>query len=60
MFYGTSSWGVFWQAAFMVLTCIIVSRGLKGGIESVVTILMPLFFVMLAAPDGVCGHSWIR
>lgn len=49
MFYGTSSWGVFWQAAFMVLTCIIVARGLKGGIESVVTILMPLFFVMLAA-----------
>ncbi|WP_412545654.1 sodium-dependent transporter [Maricaulis sp. MIT060901] len=49
MFYGTSTWGIVWQIVFMALTCWIVSRGLKGGIESVVTILMPLFFVMLAA-----------
>lgn len=49
MFYGGSTAGLLWQAIFMVLTIWIVSRGLKGGIERVVTILMPLFFVMLAA-----------
>ncbi len=36
-----------WQFLFMFITVIIVARGLTGGIEKVVTILMPLFFVML-------------
>lgn len=40
---------IFWHTLFMVLTVLIVARGLKGGIESAVTILMPLFFVMLLA-----------
>lgn len=43
---GTSR-GMVWHFVFMVLTVMIVARGLKGGIERVVTILMPLFFVML-------------
>jgi len=47
MFYGGATAGWMWQALFMALTVIIVARGLKGGIESVVTILMPLFFVVL-------------
>ena len=37
-----------WQALFMGVTIYVVSRGLIAGIERVVTILMPLFFVMLA------------
>ena len=37
-----------WQALFMGITIYVVSRGLIAGIERVVTILMPIFFVMLA------------
>jgi neurotransmitter:Na+ symporter, NSS family len=40
-------WGLSWHALFMLLTVLIVSRGLKGGIERVVTILMPVFFLTL-------------
>jgi NSS family neurotransmitter:Na+ symporter len=47
--YGTTSAQLWWHAAFMILTVVIVARGVTGGIEKVVTILMPLFFVMLAA-----------
>jgi len=46
-FMGGEMWGLFWHALFMFLTIMIVARGLKGGIERVVTILMPLFFVTL-------------
>ncbi|WP_300532224.1 sodium-dependent transporter [Maricaulis sp.] len=49
MYYQGEGVQLFWHALFMALTIWIVSRGLKGGIERVVTILMPLFFVMLAA-----------
>jgi len=38
---------ILYHAIFMALTVFIVARGLKGGIESAVTILMPAFFVML-------------
>lgn len=48
-FYSSTGWSLFWHAAFMIVTVMIVSRGLKGGIERVVTILMPLFFILLAA-----------
>lgn len=37
-----------WQAAFIVITCFIVARGVRGGLEAANSILMPLFFVMLA------------
>lgn len=40
-----------WHTLFMAITIVIVARGLTGGIEKVVTILMPMFFVMLA---GLC------
>ncbi len=46
--YGALWQRIAWHAAFMGATIIVVSRGLHGGIERVVTILMPLFFVMLA------------
>ncbi len=36
-----------WHSLFMAITVFVVSRGLHGGIERVVTILMPLFFLML-------------
>ena len=38
---------IFYHALFMVLTVIIVARGVQGGIEMAVTILMPAFFILL-------------
>ncbi len=38
---------IIYHAVFMVLTVIIVMRGIKGGIEAAVTILMPAFFILL-------------
>lgn len=43
-----------WHTLFMAITVFVVSRGLNAGIERVVTILMPLFFVMLA---GLCIYA---
>jgi NSS family neurotransmitter:Na+ symporter len=48
MFYTGQGTQLIWHAVFMVITVLIVARGLKGGIEQVATILMPLFFVVLA------------
>lgn len=45
------------HAAFMALTVIIVGRGIKKGIELVVQVLMPLFFVMLI---GVVAFGAVR
>ncbi|MEM9495249.1 MAG: sodium-dependent transporter [Pseudomonadota bacterium] len=38
---------IIYHAIFMVLTVAIVARGVKGGIELAVTVLMPAFFVLL-------------
>lgn len=38
---------IFYHALFMIITVAIVMRGVKGGIETAVTILMPAFFVLL-------------
>ena len=38
---------IIYHALFMVMTVGIVMRGIKGGIESAVTILMPAFFILL-------------
>lgn len=38
---------IFYHALFMILTVAIVMRGVKGGIETAVTVLMPAFFVLL-------------
>jgi len=36
-----------WHTAFMAITVFVVARGIKGGLERAVTILMPLLFVLL-------------
>ncbi len=38
---------IIYHAIFMIITVGIVARGIKGGIETAVTILMPAFFVLL-------------
>ncbi|PQA87344.1 sodium-dependent transporter [Hyphococcus luteus] len=38
---------IIYHALFMTLTVFIVMRGIKGGIETAVTYLMPAFFVLL-------------
>ena len=38
-----------WHTGFMIVTIGIVAMGIKAGIERAVTILMPMFFVMLLA-----------
>lgn len=36
-----------WHALFMALTVFIVARGIKGGIEKAIMLMMPALFVML-------------
>lgn len=50
--YATTSAALWWHTAFMAITVLVVARGLHGGIEVVVTVLMPIFFVMLAGLSG--------
>ncbi len=52
--YAGSTHAFLWHTLFMVATVLIVSAGLHGGIERVVTVLMPIFFVMLA---GLCVYA---
>ena len=46
-----------WHTLFMAVSIWVVSSGLRGGIERVVTVLMPMFFLMLAA---LCVYSLIN
>ncbi len=43
---------IIYHAIFMVLTVFIVARGVKGGIETAVTLLMPAFFILLIVLFG--------
>ncbi len=52
--YAGSMHALLWHTFFMIVTILIVSAGLHGGIERVVTVLMPIFFVMLA---GMCVYA---
>jgi NSS family neurotransmitter:Na+ symporter len=36
-----------WHTLFMVLTIAVVARGVKGGLERAVTVLMPALFILL-------------
>lgn len=48
-----------WHTLFMALVVLVVSRGLKGGLERAVTILMPALFVLLVVAVGYAtttGH----
>jgi len=47
--YHGSGLAIFWQSAFLGVTMIIVSAGLRGGVERLGNLLMPAFFIMLAA-----------
>lgn len=38
---------ILYHGVFMAVTVLIVMRGVKGGIETAVTVLMPAFFVLL-------------
>ncbi|MEM8988070.1 MAG: sodium-dependent transporter [Pseudomonadota bacterium] len=42
----------FYHSIFMVITVLIVARGLKGGIETAVQVMMPAFFFMLLVLVG--------
>jgi len=46
--YDGTGHAVFWHTLFLAITALIVARGLIKGVERMVTIVMPLFFVMLA------------
>ncbi len=58
---------IFYHAIFMMVTVAIVARGVKGGIEKAVTILMPAFFVLLLVlfifslieGDAVAGANFL-
>jgi NSS family neurotransmitter:Na+ symporter len=43
---------IFWHTIFMAIALTIVGRGLKKGIEKVVTVLMPALFAMLVLMIG--------
>jgi len=48
-----------WHTLFMVLVVLVVSRGLKGGLERAATILMPALFILLLVVLGYAtttGH----
>ncbi len=43
---------ILWQGLFLVVTVAIVARGIEGGIEKAVTVMMPLLFVFLLVMVG--------
>lgn len=48
-----------WHTIFMALVVLVVSRGLKGGLERAATILMPALFILLLTAVGYAtttGH----
>jgi len=48
-----------WHTVFMALVILVVSQGLKGGLERAVTILMPALFLLLLVAVGYAtttGH----
>lgn len=48
-----------WHTIFMALVVLVVSRGLKGGLEKAATILMPALFILLLSAVGYAtttGH----
>ena len=44
-----------WHTIFMVMTTMIVSRGVYGGLEKAVRLLMPALFVLLLV---LVGYAW--
>ena len=46
-----------WHTIFMVMTIIVVSRGVKSGLEQAVRFLMPALFVLLVAMVGYAMNT---
>ena len=46
---------ILWHTLFMILTCYIVSKGIKSGIERAIKFLIPGLFVLLI---GLAGHAY--
>lgn len=42
-----------WHTIFMITTVVIVSRGISGGLEKMINILMPMLFVLLLVLVGI-------
>jgi len=50
--YSGPAWTIFWFSLFLLMNIIVVARDLRGGIEKIVTILMPVFFILIV------GLAW--
>jgi NSS family neurotransmitter:Na+ symporter len=46
-----------WHTIFMVMTMIVVARGVRGGLEAITRVLMPTLFVLLLVLDGYAWNS---
>jgi NSS family neurotransmitter:Na+ symporter len=46
-----------WHTVFMVMTMIVVARGVKHGLEAAVRFLMPALLVLLLVLDGYALNS---
>lgn len=40
---------IFWQSIFLGMTMLIVALGMRGGVERLGNLLMPVFFILIAA-----------
>jgi len=56
-FIGAPEGLLFWHTLFMVMTMIVVARGVRGGLEKVVKFLMPGLFIMLVVLVGYAMNS---
>ncbi|MDH3326878.1 MAG: sodium-dependent transporter [Gammaproteobacteria bacterium] len=43
---------IFWHTAFMIMTMVVVARGVKNGLEKAVRILMPALLILLLVMVG--------
>jgi NSS family neurotransmitter:Na+ symporter len=48
---------MFWHTLFMVMTTVVVSRGVRSGLEKAVRLLMPLLFLLLIVLVGYAMNS---
>ncbi len=48
---------IFWHSLFMVMTMVVVARGVKKGLEKAVRLLMPALFVLLLIMVGYAINS---
>jgi NSS family neurotransmitter:Na+ symporter len=46
-----------WHTIFMVMTTIIVARGVRGGLEAATRVLVPALFILLLVLDAYAWHS---